>query len=182
MKTRSLSLSEISKYCSNPKYGIGFEDGVFYYINGSPITMVLRAPTAGREMLTFVISLVDILMEADSPGIVLFGRSDVGVLNSGYIGQRVIHDLRLAQGDARSLRKAPGQWFDSGSKEELIVFFVQAVLFGWTGQCIFKDGNLLLNFTSSMRWFFRARTPVDIERIRTESASWGAVELSPSGL
>ena len=106
MKTRSLSTDEISKYCSGFEHRIRIEKGAFDFANSAPATLILRAPTEGRQMLIFVICLVDILMEGDAPGLVRFGRFDVGALNSGNIGQRVIHDLRLAQADARSLQQA----------------------------------------------------------------------------
>jgi hypothetical protein len=170
---KSMTGDDVRAYCRNLDSEIAIDGNAFFYEDCELDGIVVRAPIEVRQMIVFIYSLIEIIMRPTaSEGVVWLSRFDVGVLDTAYVGQRILEDMRLAHGDPASLKQAPAQRFGVGDKTELVIFLIQAITFGWPGHCLFDGGRFLINFTSSERWFFRARDAADLDQLRTALGPW----------
>jgi hypothetical protein len=180
--TRSLSADEVSDYCREQNTGVEIDGSAFFYRDCDPQGFSIKAPVEIRQMLMLVLCLVESLLagEHDS-GIIWLGRFDVGVLDSAKLGQKVLSDLRSVVHDLRSLRDAPAQWFGAADGLELSIFLIQVLLYGWPGHSLFSHGRYLINFTSSGKWVFRARTVGELDILRTTLQPWKPQDVADQG-
>jgi hypothetical protein len=173
---KSLTSSEAQEYCRGKGPFLDVERNALSYRDSDLPRFVISAPTELRRAIAFVLALTNATAGSSfADSFIWFGRSDVGVLDSAYLGRKIIEGLRLVNGDHRSLEEAPAQIFDENSKTEFEIFLLQAILFGWPGQCLFGGCDYIINFTSSQRWFFRCREHEKLTSLFYAMAPWNPV-------
>jgi hypothetical protein len=171
---RSLTEEEARAYCTELETPMAFtEEGYLIYEPSELPRLVVKAPTEMRQMINFILTLTR-ATKSDSflGGFVWFHIYDVGVLNSAYLGWKVIEDVRRANGDNRTLDIAPAQHFRENEETEQKVFLLQAIAFGWNGSFLPSGLDCFVEFTSSQRWFFYSRKQSHLDKLFEALAPW----------
>jgi hypothetical protein len=171
---KSLTIKEARRYCAQPGISVNLssDDDLFYEHSELP-RFVVKAPTEIRQIIDFIFTLVVTAKNYSfQGGLIWFHIYDVGVLDSAYLGWKVIEDLRRANGDNRTLDLAPAQHFRENEETELKVFLLQAITFGWNGSFLPSGFDCLVKFDSSQRWFFQSSERSHLDKLFEALAPW----------
>ena len=170
---RSFTEEEVRQYCDQRHLSARISANGELYPQTTLPRIVIKAPTEMRQAIIFMLTLVELTNAGPFKGGLTWLRIyDVGVLESFYLGWKTLESIRIANGDDRTLKVAPAQSFDKNDENEIKLFLLQSLLFGWNGLFLPDGLNCGIQSTSSHTWFFYSDRQSDLETLFQGLEPW----------
>jgi len=174
---KALTTGEARQWCKASELKVDKHDILTY--KPKRYQFFIRAPEEHRRIVVLARSILHCRGEgAFTGGMLWLQRWDIGSPQLTHPGWLILESIRRANGDMRSLERAPAQAFREDELVACHVFLIQTIAYGWVADFV-SATDFFFHFKSNRQICCVTRSERSLKELKTIFREWNPTDQDP---